>query len=98
MIQFISEDLKKRLLSLPVVDSISETPGVNRNQYYGMNVSPSSNLEPVDQLDGFLVARLMQNEIGGEFYPFVAGAYEVGNLVVIQVGEQHGSVYLPFQG
>src|SRR3989338_8825960 len=47
--------------------------------YYGMNVSPSLALEPVDQVDGFLVARAAQERVGGRFYALVAGQYECLN-------------------
>jgi hypothetical protein len=36
-------------------------------------------LEPIDQLDGFLVARLLQNKTNSNFYPFIAGVYEIFN-------------------
>lgn len=49
------------------------------NSYYGMNVSPSLFLEPIDQLDGFLVAKLIQKETNSNFFPFIAGCYEVFN-------------------
>jgi len=71
--------LKEKLEALPVVEAVS-LPGVRqRNLYYGMNVSPSLEFEPLDQLDGFLVAKCVQNESGGEFFPFIAGVYEVFN-------------------
>ncbi len=52
-----------------------------RRAYYGLNVSPKAELEPVDQLDGFLVARYIQDLFGAEapFYPYIAGAYNCLN-------------------
>lgn len=44
-----------------------------------MNVSPSLDLEPIDQLDGFLAAKLIQNNANSNFYPFIAGVYEIFN-------------------
>lgn len=47
------------------------------NCYYGLNVSGQQQYEPVDQLDGFFVAKAIQNRYGGEFYPYIAGVYGV---------------------
>ena len=49
------------------------------NVYYGLNVSGQQRYEPVDQLDGFLVAKAMQLENGAAFYPYIAGVYGVFN-------------------
>lgn len=48
----------------------------NFNMYYGMNVSKTLALEPIDQLDGFLIASQMQKLEESNFYPFIAGLYE----------------------
>ena len=48
--------------------------------YYGLNTSSSLNLEPVDQLDGFAVARCLQRVYkDADFFPYVAGVYGVFN-------------------
>lgn len=49
------------------------------NTYYGLNVSPSISLEPIDQLDGFLVAKLIQMQNDSRFYPFIAGYFDIFN-------------------
>lgn len=51
----------------------------NFDVYYGMNVSNSLASEPVDQLDGFLLASYMQRSVNSKFYPFIAGAYRTFN-------------------
>ncbi|MBN2042932.1 MAG: hypothetical protein JW754_03950 [Candidatus Aenigmarchaeota archaeon] len=70
MIQFI-EGLKE----IPFVESVSGSGEEGYNSYYGMNVSPKITKEPVDQLDGFIVAKYLQKETGSKFYPFIAGVY-----------------------
>ncbi len=49
------------------------------NCYYGLNVSGKQEYEPVDQLDGFVVAKALQQDYGGDFYPYIAGIYGVFN-------------------
>ncbi len=73
-------DYITRVKELPIVKDILVSPdSSSESTYYGMNVSSRLDLEPLDQLDGFLVARAVQNEAGGEFYPFIAGVYEALN-------------------
>ena len=80
MNHFIPEGVKEGLERLPIVEQVIGPSVIGRpNLYYGMNVSRSPELEPLDQLDGFLVARYMQNVSGGEFFPFIAGCYDVLN-------------------
>ncbi len=52
-----------------------------RNSYYGINVSSNIGLEPIDQLDGFLVAKYIQQLFGQQqkFYPYIAGVYNALN-------------------
>lgn len=49
--------------------------------YYGLNVSSDIDLEPIDQLDGFLVAKYIQQLFGQQekFYAYVAGVYNTLN-------------------
>lgn len=49
------------------------------NCYYGLNVSGQQRYEPLDQIDGFIVAKALQQQYGGEFYPYIAGVYGVFN-------------------
>lgn len=56
----------------------------NADIYYGLNVSPSLDLEPIDQLDGFLVARHVQDTIYSKFYPFIAGVYGIFNACSVK--------------
>lgn len=53
----------------------------SRKSYYGLNVSSNINLEPIDQLDGFLVAKYIQQLFGPQerFYAYVAGVYNALN-------------------
>jgi hypothetical protein len=65
---------------LPVVEEITLPRELkNLDMYYGMNVSSSLALEPIDQLDGFLVAKAIQNQVPSRFYPFIAGVYGIFN-------------------
>ena len=59
----------------------SLSPGTDDgNTYYGLNVSSNIGLEPIDQLDGFLVASYIQKSDPQKyFYPYIAGVYNVLN-------------------
>lgn len=52
-----------------------------KRTYYGLNVSSNKELEPVDQLDGFLVARYIQQLFGQQerFCAYIAGVYNALN-------------------
>jgi hypothetical protein len=68
------------LEALPIVERVTKPQGEGYpNCYYGMNVSPNQDLEPLDQIDGFLVAKYLQNRTGAEFCPFIAGVFDVLN-------------------
>jgi len=56
------------------INLVSDRPNV----YYGMNVSGNQR-EPIDQLDGFLLAKAIQQRNNIEFYPFLAGVYGIFN-------------------
>ena len=58
------------------VCSVSGNPS-GSNLYYGLNVSSNIGLEPIDQLDGFLVA--YSQKPGRSFYPYIAGVYNILN-------------------
>ncbi len=60
---------------IPIVESVSGFDEGGFDSYYGMNVSPKISNEPIDQVDGFIVAKYLQKETGSKFYPFIAGVY-----------------------
>ncbi len=62
---------------LDIVDRV-RGKNIGGNCYYGVNVS-SPSYEPIDQLDGFLIAKLVQSYEGALFFPFIAGEFEVLN-------------------
>lgn len=63
---------------LPFVTSV--IPGQeDGNLYYGINISSNAGLEPIDQLDGFLVASYIQRASARKFFPYLAGVYNVLN-------------------
>ena len=65
------------------------TTGKAVNAYYGFNVSKTQR-EPIDQLQAFFAAKRIQernlNQFGrsGEFYPFIAGAFEIFNATSVK--------------
>ncbi len=72
-------------LRVPFVVRVEEPGGleeaVGASVYYGLNASSSLALEPVDQVDGFLVGKAVQEQVGGRFTALVAGQYECLNAL-----------------
>ena len=67
---------------LPIIEYVkSNSPYSSRKSYYGLNTSSNADLEPIDQLDGFLIAKYIQELFGKEeqFYSYIAGAYNALN-------------------
>lgn len=49
------------------------------NIYYGVSPSKKMFYEPIDHLDGFFLAKVMQKNSGAFFYPLIAGVYNTLN-------------------
>ena len=78
----ISEKLNKTGLVLEMVDEAMDKAPINA--YYGVNVT-KTNSEPIDQIQGFIIAKRIQEynqEMYGDpgtFIVFIGGLFEVLN-------------------
>jgi len=63
-----------------IKEIVPPTQYTKGNIYYGVNVSGTKGIEPIDQLDGFLVAKALQLGSNAKFFPYIAGKYGVLNV------------------
>lgn len=70
-----------------LLGEVSDLDSQVRNSYYGFNVTKSDR-EPIDQIHGFLAAKRLQESLGGTFWAFIAGLFEVVNCRTMEERDQ----------